>query len=56
MDAPDTVSVTELARETKDVIARALIDEVFRKIDVMRAIAQANGARSILETIHDSVT
>lgn len=84
MNVSDTVSVTELARETNGVIARLtkdrkrryvvmrnnqavamlsgldasgeaglpqevrpLIDEVFRKIDVMRAIAQANGARSI---------
>ena len=88
MTFPDTLSVTELARETNAVIARLtkdrqlrfvvmrnnqavatisgldarvdaspavgvlqparpLRDEVFRKIDVIRAIAKANGARSI---------
>ncbi len=85
MDLANTISVTELARETTSVIsrltkdrkrrfvvmrnnqavatisgldasgeggvlqeARPLKDEVFRKIDVIRAIAKANGARSIL--------
>lgn len=84
MKIPDTISVTELARETNGVIARLtadrtrrfvvmrnnqavatlsgldapgesglargarpLRDEVLRKIDVIRAIAKANGARSI---------
>ena len=84
MDFKDTISVTELARDTTGVIsrltkdrkrrfvvmrnnqavamisgldasgeagalreARPLKDEVFRKIDVVRAIAKANGARSI---------
>lgn len=84
MDLPSTISVTELARETTNVIARLtedrkrefvvmrnnqavavirgldasgevavphkarpLKDEVFRKIDVIRVIAKANGARSI---------
>ena len=84
MDLPRTISITELARETTNVIsrltedrkrkfvvmrnnqavavicgldasgevsvppkARSLKDEVFRKIDVIRAIAKANGARSI---------
>lgn len=84
MDLTSTISVTELARETTNVIsrltkdrkrrfvvmrnnqavavisgldasgevgvhqgARPLKDEVFRKIDVIRAIAKANGARSI---------
>ncbi len=84
MKVPETISVTELARETNGVIARLtkdrarrfvvmrnnqavatlngldasgetglarkappLIGEVFRKIDVIRAIAMANGARSI---------
>lgn len=88
MDLTDTISVTELARETTDVISRLtkdrkrrfvvmrnnqavaviggldagldtsgeagmrqgtrpLTDEVFRKIDVIRAIGKANGVRSI---------
>ena len=84
MDLQNTISVTQLARETTTVIsrltkdrkrrlvvmrnnqavavisgldasgeaavlqkARPLKDEVFRKIDVVRAIAKANGARSI---------
>lgn len=93
MTFPDTISVTELARETNALIARLtkdrklrfvvmrnnqavatisgldagvdaspevgvrevgvlrvarpLRDEVFRKVDVIRAIAKANGARSI---------
>ena len=84
MFLPDTISVTQLARETTAVIshltqdrkrrfvvmrnnravallsgldasgegagipeARPLKDEVFRVVDVMRAIAKANGARSI---------
>ena len=88
MIVPDTISVTQLARETTGVIsrlakdrkhryvvmrnnqavamlsgldagldasgaagvlqgARSLKDEALRKIDVIRAIAKANGARSI---------
>lgn len=84
MDFTNTVSVTDLARDTTSVIsrlikdrkrrfvvmrnnqavamisgldasgevgviqeARPLKDEVFRKIDVVRAIAKVNGARSI---------
>lgn len=84
MDFTNTISVTELARDTTGVISRLtkdrkrrfvvmrnnqavatisgldasgevgvlqesrpLKDEVFRKIDVVRAIAKANGARSI---------
>lgn len=84
MDFTNTISVTDLARDTTGVIsrltkdrkrrfvvmrnnqavamisgldasgeagvlqeARPLKDEVFRKIDVVRAIAKANGARSI---------
>lgn len=84
MFLPDTISVTQLARETTAVIshltqdkkrrfvvmrnnravallsgldasgkgggipeARPLKDEVFRVVDVMRAIAKANGARTI---------
>ena len=84
MNTPDTISVTDLARETTRVISRLtkdkkrrfvvmrnnqavamisgldapgeegvpresrpLKDEVFRKIDVIRSIAKANGASSI---------
>ena len=84
MNFKDTISVTDLARDTTGVISRLtkdrkhrfvvmrnnqavavisgldatgeagvleeprpLKDEVFRKIDVVRAIAKANGARSI---------
>lgn len=52
MNAPSTISATELARDTTGEAGStrgvcSLKEEVFRKIEVIRAIAKSNGARSI---------